>query len=75
MPTDTRLATLEATLTFTDGETVQILVADEIDSAWGNTTRVLGRSVAIREAIVDALREHELLAPDEFSEDDTDDLA
>lgn len=62
MSTDTRLTTLEATLTFSDGQSAKILVRDEVDSAWGNNTRVLGRTVDIREAIVDALRERELFA-------------
>lgn len=37
----THLTTIEATLTFADGETVQVLLAENSDSAWGNTPSFL----------------------------------
>lgn len=61
MPEEPLLEKIEATLTFTDGETCQILLAEDADSAWGNVDRVLWRSVPVREAILDTLRDNELL--------------
>lgn len=64
----THMTTIEAKLTFADGETVEILLAEYADAARGNVTPVLGRSVPVREAILSALREKELIG-DEIEEE------
>lgn len=56
-----RLEKIEAKLTFVDGETVDVLIAIDADSAWGNVEKVLWRSVPIRESIIRTLAEDGLL--------------
>lgn len=71
--TSKNLTRIDATLTFGDGETVQILLALDADSAWGNTEEILWRSVPVREAIVRALIDEELLVEDNEDDEEEED--
>lgn len=63
------LTQIEATLTFEDGQTVQILLSPDSDSAWGNVESVLWRSVPVRESICRAMWDDELWT-EEVDEDE-----
>ncbi|MGO2600860.1 MAG: hypothetical protein ACTH7X_08735 [Brevibacterium aurantiacum] len=60
-----KLSSIEATLTFADGETCQVILAHDNDQAWGNIQGVLSRSVNIREVIANALFEAEMFEEQE----------
>lgn len=50
-----RIATVQATVVFEDGETVQVFVAEGTDAAWGSTPPYLADTLDLREAIRDAV--------------------
>lgn len=58
---------IEATIVFDDGEKARVSLGPDNDQAWGNSREVLGRTVAVREAITRAMHEDELYVREEGS--------
>lgn len=60
-----KVRSITGVIEFDDGEKVEILLGEELDSRWGNTPDVLGDAVEPCEVIVRALVDEGLLAREE----------
>ena len=46
-----RVSEVQGTITLENGETVQFLIASDMESSWGNTAEFLGHAVDARAAM------------------------